>query len=319
MKSPPTALSIDETKALTRAVTRLSVGVTATLSAVKAWAWLAHGSVAMLASFADSALDLTAALATFVAVRYAAAPPDAEHRFGHGKAEAFASLLQAGLVFASGSLIGREALERALHPVQSRGGGIDLVVMGLSIALTAGLVFAQSRVLARARSVAVTGDRAHYLADLASNLAAAVGIAAASLTGSADFDALAGAVVALWLVWGAVGVFRAASTELLDRELDEVSRRRIAEIMTLDPAVKDVHQLRTRASGPYIHIQMHADLDPALTLDEAHRIMVAAEKRLLAVFPSADILIHPDPGALAEPHGGAFPESRPPTRAERAR
>ena len=56
----------------------------------------------MLASLADSGLDLLAALGTFFAVRYAAAPPDAEHRFGHGKAEAFASLMQAGLVFASG-------------------------------------------------------------------------------------------------------------------------------------------------------------------------------------------------------------------------
>lgn len=319
MTRAPAPLTLPETQALTRAVTRLSVGVTAVLSAVKAWAWFAHGSVAMLASFADSALDLTAALATFVAVRYAAAPPDAEHRFGHGKAEAFASLLQAGLVFASGALVGREAVARALHPAPSRGGAVDLAVMALSITLTAGLVFAQSRVLARARSVAVTGDRAHYLADLASNLAAAFGIAASSLTGAPGLDALAGAVVALWLVWGAVGVFRGASTELLDRELDETSRRRIAELMTLDPAVKDVHQLRTRASGPYIHIQMHADLDPALTLDEAHRIMVAAEKRVLEAFPSADILIHPDPGALAEPHGGAFPEVRAPPKAGRAR
>ena len=59
-------------------------------------AWLASGSVALLASTADSGLDLVASLITFFAVRYAAAPPDAEHRFGHGKAEAFSSLVQAG-------------------------------------------------------------------------------------------------------------------------------------------------------------------------------------------------------------------------------
>ena len=80
------------------------------LIAIKAAAWLASGSVALLASLADSGLDLLAALATFFAVRYAAAPPDAEHRYGHGKAEAFASLMQAGLVFASAALIGQEAI-----------------------------------------------------------------------------------------------------------------------------------------------------------------------------------------------------------------
>src|SRR5690348_4877289 len=91
-----------ETAVLTRRVTTLSVLVAAVLIVVKTLVWFMSGSVALLASLADSGLDLIASLATFFAVRYAAAPPDAEHRFGHGKAEAFASLTQAGLVFASG-------------------------------------------------------------------------------------------------------------------------------------------------------------------------------------------------------------------------
>ena len=80
--------------------------------------------------------------------------------------------------------------------------------------------------------------------------------------------------------------------------------------MTEDRRLTDVHQLRTRASGPYIHIQMHVDLDAELTLEAAHEVIVAAEKRLLAAFPSADILIHADPRGRAEPHGGAFSEIR---------
>ena len=86
------------TQALSDFVGTLSVGTAAILVTIKIVAWIASGSVAMLASMADSGLDLVASLATFFAVRYAAAPPDAEHRFGHGKAEAFASLLQGGLV-----------------------------------------------------------------------------------------------------------------------------------------------------------------------------------------------------------------------------
>jgi divalent metal cation (Fe/Co/Zn/Cd) transporter len=66
--------------------------------------------------------------------------------------------------------------------------------------------------------------------------------------------------------------------------------------------------MRTRASGPYVHIQMHAELDPSLSLVEAHQVMVAAERRVLEAFPTADIIIHPDPRGAAEPHGGAFPE-----------
>jgi ferrous-iron efflux pump FieF len=78
--------------------------------------------------------------------------------------------------------------------------------------------------------------------------------------------------------------------------------------MTEDPRLLDVHQLRTRASGPTIHIQMHADLDPDITLEVAHQVVVAAENRVLQAFPSADIIIHPDPRGRAEPHGGAFQE-----------
>ena len=95
----------------------------------------------------------------------------------------------------------------------------------------------------------------------------------------------------------------------MDRELPDEARARIVSLMTTDPRLMDVHQLRTRAAGPTVHIQMHADLDPALSLELAHEVVVAAERRVLAAFPSADIIIHPDPRGRAEPHGGAFAES----------
>ena len=266
----------------------------------------------MLASLADSALDLLAALGSFWAVRYAAAPPDAEHRYGHGKAEAFASLVQAGLVFASAALIGEEAIRHLLRPEPLANQGWAIAAMAVSTVLTALLVTAQTRVLRRARSVAVTGDRAHYLADLASNIAALVAIAASALFRFNGFDALGGLVVAGVLLWGAVGVFRNASDELMDHELPPAARAQIVALMTADPRLTDVHQLRTRASGPIVHIQMHADLDPELTLETAHQVVVAAEKRVLEAFPAADIIIHADPRGRAEPHGGAFAETHAP-------
>jgi len=301
-------LSLQETAALTRRVTQLSVATALVLSAIKLAAWLASGSVAMLASLADSGLDVLAALAAYFAVRYAAEPPDREHRFGHGKAEAFASLVQAGLVFASAALVGREAVARILHPQPIDHQGWGMAVMAVSVVLTGALIWAQSRVLSKANSVAVSGDRMHYLADLASNLIAFAGIGMSAALASPMADSVGGLAVAALLVWGAVNVFRAASLELMDHELDDESRRRIAALMMADPRIRDVQHLRTRASGPYIHVQMHAELEPALTLVEAHTIIVAAERRVLEAFPSADIIIHPDPCGQAEPHGGAFTE-----------
>ncbi len=300
----------EETAALTRRVTYYSVGVAAVLVAIKIAAWLVSGSVALLASTADSGLDLIASLTTFFAVRFAVSPPDAEHRFGHGKAEGFAALVQAGLVFASAALIAQQAIADLMHPQPVRDSGWALVVMGVSIVLTALLVVAQGRVLKKTASVAVSGDRAHYAADLASNVVALAGIGAAAWLGMGGLDAVAALAIAALLLWGALGVFREASGQLMDHELPDEVRTQIIELMTKDPRLTDVHQLRTRASGPFVHIQMHVDLDPQLTLEAAHHVIIDAENRVLAAFPSADIIIHADPRGRAEPHGGAFAESR---------
>lgn len=302
------ALPVAQSAALTRRVTRLSVTVALVLTGLKLAAWVVTGSVATLASLADSALDVIAALGTFVAVRYAAAPPDREHRYGHGKGEAFASLLQAGLVFASAALVGQEAVRHLITPEPIRAEGWALGVMAISTVLTVLLLKAQARVLSRTHSVAVAGDRIHYLMDLASNLFALAGIAAADLFHAPRLDAAAGLIVAGWLVWGAVQVFRDSSLQLLDHELPDAARAEIVARMTSDPRVRGVHQLRTRASGPYVHIQLHADLDPDLSLEDAHHVVVSAENRVLEAFPAADIIIHPDPEDRAEAHGGAFAE-----------
>lgn len=306
----PHGLSPAESAALTRRVTLLSVATATVLVTIKIAAWLASGSVALLASTADSGLDLVASLVTFFAVRYAAAPPDAEHRFGHGKAEAFASLLQAGLVFASAALIAREAIGDLIDPHPLKQEGWALAVMVASIALTGALITVQGRVLKQTSSVAVSGDRAHYATDLASNAIALVGIGLSAWLGLTGVDAAAALAIAGVLLWGAVSVFREASGQLMDHELPDEARARIVALLTEDRRLTGVHQLRTRASGPYVHMQMHVDLDPDLTLEAAHEVIVAGEKRVLDAFPSADIIIHADPRGRAEPHGGAFAEIR---------
>jgi len=288
---------------VTSAAALLSVAVAALLIAIKAWAWLASGSVAMLAALADSTLDLAASLFTYFAVRYAAAPPDAEHRFGHGKAEAFAGLVQAGLVAVSGLLVAFEAAQHLARPRPIEHGLEGIIVLGVSIVVTAGLIWAQTQALKRTGSLATRGDRMHYAGDLAANFGAMLGLAVATYLNVAWADAVAGLVIALWLASGALNLAREAGDHLLDREVSDEVRAQIIALAGADARVHAVHDLRTRTSGPYMHIQFHADLDPALTLEAAHQILVAAEDRIRTAFPTADIIIHPDPRGRAEPHG----------------
>lgn len=279
----------------TRRITALSVGVATLLIALKAFALGASGSVSILASLTDSALDLVASLATFFAVRWAAAPPDDQHRHGHGKGEAMAALVQAGLVFASAVFIGWEAVQRIFDPRPVGAGGWAVGVMVVSIALTAGLVWMQTRALKASGSLAVAGDRAHYLADLAAGVVVLIGVISGAWLKAPGLDAAAGLVVAVWLFWGGSGVLRGASDHLLDRAVSDSERIAVTTAVLSDPRVLGVHRLRTRMAGPVLMIQMHVDMDSALTLEAAHAILVEAEDRIRAAFPQADILIHPDP------------------------
>jgi cation diffusion facilitator family transporter len=288
---------------LTSRAAMLSVSVAVVLVALKGWAWLTSGSVAMLASLADSALDLAASVIILLAVRYAATPPDREHRFGHGKAEAFAGLIQAGIVGISAALIGVEAVARLIEPRPVTHGAESIAVMAVSIAMTAGLVAFQTHAARRTGSVATRADRLHYAGDIAANIAVIVGVAAGAYFGLLWADPVAALLVAAWLVWGALKIAREAADHLLDREVPDETRARIRALVEADPRILRVHDLRTRTSGPYLHIQFHAELDPMLTLVDAHRIVVAAEERIRTDFPTADIIIHPDPKGRAEPHG----------------
>ncbi|MDO1557881.1 cation diffusion facilitator family transporter [Brevundimonas sp. 2R-24] len=307
--SHPGQTDLNAAQEAVRGITRMSVAVALILIGLKAFAWGATGSVAILASLVDSGLDLAASLITFFAVRWAAAPPDAEHRFGHGKAEAFASLVQAGLVFTSAGIIGWEAIDHMLNPRVITAGAWGVGVMAISIALTGALVFAQTQALKKTKSVAVSGDRAHYFSDLASNAVALIGVGSATLLNAPGLDAAAGFIVAVWLIWGALAVLKDAADHLLDRALSEGAVDEIRALAVDDPRVLGVHQLRTRVSGQVVMIQMHMDLEPSLTLEQAHEIVVAAEKRILEQYPAADLIIHPDPRGRAEPHGGAFGEA----------
>ncbi|MBB34780.1 MAG: cation-efflux pump [Hirschia sp.] len=297
--APPVAARI------TQRTVMLSVATASLLILIKAWAWMASGSVSILASLADSGLDLAASLFTLGAVSYAAAPPDQKHRFGHGKAEGFAALMQAVLVGASATFIAIEAIDRFRNPRPVMEGGLGIAVMIISILLTLGLIYFQTRALRQTGSVATAGDRAHYAADLAANMAVIVGVIASSYLGLPIADPVIGLAIALWLAWGAFGVAREAADQLMDKELSEADRERIKRLARGDERMIDVHQLRTRASGPIIHIQFHLDMPRELSLVEAHQLMVACENRILEEFPGADILIHPDPRG-SQPHGGDF-------------
>lgn len=285
---------------LRRRATYASVAVASTLIAAKLGAYLLTESVSILSSLIDSSTDLMASLVTLLAVRQALRPADANHRYGHGKAEALAALAQAAFIAGSAVLLSVEAVRRIFRPEPIAEGTIGVAVMLLSIVLTAGLITFQRRVQAATGSVAIGADRLHYAGDLLMNSAVIAAILLTEATGLAIVDPLFGIGIALFLLNGARGVARDALDVLMDRELGQEERDRIAALARAEPGVRGLHDLRTRNAGTGCFIELHLELDGTLTLTAAHEIADRVELRLRQAFVNAEVLVHQEPAGLAD-------------------
>jgi ferrous-iron efflux pump FieF len=268
------------------------------LIAGKAAAYLASGSVAVLSSLIDSSVDLLASGVTLISVLHAAKPADRHHRFGHGKAEPLAALVQAAFVVGSAVLLTIQAGAKALDPQPITNEGWALGVMGFSIVITALLVSFQRRVVTASGSVAIRADSIHYVSDLATNAAVILTLVLVKLTGSAWWDVGLGFAVGAWLVWSATRIARGSLDLLMDRELPEALRAEIKQIVLAHPDARGLHDLRTRSSGTVEFIELHLELEGELSLTRAHEIADVIEQQLRAAFPKAEVLIHQEPAGL---------------------
>jgi len=283
-----------EPQRLMRLATVASTAVALILITAKGMAWFATDSVSMLSSLIDTSLDLIGSLVTFFAVRQALVPADSDHRFGHGKAEALAGLVQAGFIAASGCALLVAIGERLANPRQVHEESLGLAISALAIGLTLGLVAFQRYVVRRSGSIAIGADMAHYRTDLVATLATGIGLFASGQLDQPLIDSGVAALVAFYLLHGGWLVGRTSLDVLMDRELPNDERRRVLDIVRRDPAVRGVHELRTRSSGLTKFIQLHVVLDPTLTLAVAHTISDRIQASLRQAFPQAEIILHVD-------------------------
>jgi len=294
------ALTADEAGRLMRRASYASVTIASLLILIKLSAWLITGSVAMLGSLMDSALDVGASIVNLLAIRAALVPADREHRFGHGKAEALAGLAQAAFVAGSAVFLILQAVDRLYRPRPISSGEIGIAVIVVSILLTLALVMYQRSVIRRTGSLAVRGDSLHYRGDLVMNLAVILALVLSGHLGLTYADPILAVAIAAYLLWGAWSIFGEARDHLMDRELPDELRQRIREIVLSHPKVIAMHDLRTRSAGVSSFIQLHIEMDPDMPLIEAHVASDEVEAMIRALFADAEVIIHQDPYGVEE-------------------
>jgi ferrous-iron efflux pump FieF len=265
------------------------------LIALKAYAAVRTSSMAMLGSLADSGLDLVASLIVLLAVRIAAQPADYEHRFGHGKAEALASLVQVILISFSALFIGFRSIQRLISGAQTGEAELGIGVSVIALVLTTVLISYQRSVVKRTGSLAIGTDRLHYSSDLLLNGSVIAALALDQLVGLTGADAVFGLIIAAWLLWGAWRSSSQALNQLMDREWPDDLRESFLAAAKEYPELAGLHDLRTRTSGTHNFAQFHVWVPAEWTVQEAHDRLDAVEEELQKRFPNTEILIHVDP------------------------
>ena len=272
----------------------LASGTALILVLLKLYAWLVTDASAMLASATDSLLDLFASLMSLVILRFALQPADDEHKFGHGKAESLAGLVQSAFVMGSAVLLMINGVARIINPVVIEQTNVGIIVTIFSIFMTLALVVVQKQVIKKTQSVAISADSLHYQSDLILNL----GVLTALLLSDhywLQVDGIFTLLVGAYLLFGALKIAWLSVNHLMDHELPEAETAQIKLIVEKHPDALGLHDLRTRQAGNTKFIQFHLEFIDSISLKAAHAIGDKIEAEIIAKFPDSEVFIHHDP------------------------
>ncbi len=288
-------MSTRSDQSIIKLITCGALAVASLLVISKAFVWHITGSLSIKASLVDSLLDACASFINFIAIYHALRPADAEHKFGHGKAEALASLGQSIFITFSAGWLLKEVVERIHTPHPVIFSLFAVYVMVGAVVLTLLLVIGQRYVINRTGSLAIEADSLHYQTDLFTNMGVLLSFFLSSYFSVAFFDTAVGALIAIYILYTSWKIAKKAFDILMDRELPDDVLEKITEIAKNHAQVLGIHDLKTRSSGQNEFIQMHLDLDKDLTLEIAHAIAEEVASEINRVFPKAEVIIHQDP------------------------
>ncbi len=281
-----------------------SVAVACLVLVLKLGAWALTGSVALLADALESVVNVAAAAAALAAVRFSQLPPDANHPYGHTKAEYFSAVLEGALILVAAAAILHEsygALSRPRAPDQpALGLAISAIATGINLAWAL-LLFRRGRA---SRSPALLADARHLMADVVTSCGVLVGVGAVALTGILWLDPLLAALTALNILWSGYQLLRESVGGLMDEAVQPqlLARIRAAVGGAAEGAI-EAHDLRTRHAGRLTFIEFHLVVPGEMSVNEAHAICDRIEAALKQEIEGATITIHVEPEGKAKHHG----------------
>ncbi len=261
---------------------------------VKAIAWLMTGSVVMLTSLVDSMMDAVAAGLNLCVLRYAGLPADHNHRYGHGKAESLAALMQAMFVAGSAIFLILQAVERLMNPRVLTLPEVGIWMMLFSLFLTGIVLLYQQRVIRLTQSTAIRALALNFTMDIIITVMVIITLIFSGW-GWLRIDPIMALAMGALILFNAYQIGMDAIYGLMDTELPDDIREHMLQIIFAIEGIQGVHAFRTRQSGRDYFVDMHVELSEMLSFREAHDISVHVIRAIQASYPQAEVFVHQDP------------------------
>jgi cation diffusion facilitator family transporter len=283
--------------------------------ALKSAAAMITGSVGLLSDALEAGVNLVAAVVALFALRAADLPADANHNFGHGKAEYLSAAVEGGMIFVAATAIVWTSVERLVHPVPLDQPGIGLVLATVAGAINLAVGLALVRVGRRHRSITLVADGHHLLTDVWTTAGVLVGVTAVALTGWDRLDPVIALVVGANILRTGYRLLRRSVVGLLDAALppDEAAAvNRVIDRYRREHPV-DFHALRTRESGRQRFVYVHLLVPDHWTVKAGHDLAEALEADIERELPGTVTFVHLEPRGdpTSYGHGGVDATAEP--------
>lgn len=274
----------------------LSIAASLVVIGLKFSAFRLTDSVGLLSDAAESGVNLFAALLTLLALAVARRPPDADHPFGHTKAEYLSAGAEGSLIVLAAIAIAAQSISQLLDPQPLKQIGI-----GTAITIVATLInLAVARVLIgagrRYRSTALKADGRHLLADVWTSVGVIIGVALAATTGWLWLDSVVALLVSAHVAFSGLRLLREAADGLMDTALDDDDQARVEAVLNRYRSTEvGYHALRTRQSGAQRFVSVHIQVPGSWSVQRGHELLEAIERDLRRAASPISVITHLEP------------------------
>lgn len=286
-----------ERSAMIRKASWIALLGNAVLSTAKIAAGALSGSLSVLSDGIDSATDVFISTVTLAAARISSKPGDIEHPYGHGRIETVSAALISFIVFFAGAQVLMSALKGIVQGgAASLPSAFALWVTLASILGKSFLSWTQFRYGRLAGSSMLVANGKNMRGDIATSSAVLLGLGISYLTGFPLMDKIFAALVALWILKNAIGIFLEANTELMDGTKDHGPYRELFDAIHGIPEAGNPHRVRLRRIGAMLIADLDIEVEPTMPVLKAHEVAIRVEDAIKERLPDVyDVIVHVEP------------------------